>query len=98
MGFDVDWTHGAEHMWSRHRVSVAQANEALADADALLFDPDPKSESGLSARVLGYAPSIAAVLVVILVHRADRPNAWWGATGWRAGSADRRTYQKGVSE
>jgi uncharacterized DUF497 family protein len=95
VGFDVDWTHGADHMWSKHQVSVAEASEALADVDAQLSDPDPKSKSGISARVLGYSPTAAAVLVVILVHREDQPNAWWGANGWRANSADRRTYREG---
>jgi len=94
MGFDVDWTHGAEHMWSRHQVTVAEANEALADADARLFDPDPKSTSDTSARVIGYSPTAVAVLVVILVHREDKPGAWWGANGWRANSTDRRTYRE----
>lgn len=84
-------------MWTRHRVSVAEATEALSDLDAQLFDPDPKSSSGTSARVLGYAPSAVAVLVIILVHREDRPGAWWGANGWRASSTDRRIYREGTS-
>ncbi|HXZ65693.1 MAG TPA: hypothetical protein VEH05_13215 [Streptosporangiaceae bacterium] len=49
MGLDVDWQHGADHMHAQHQVTVQQANEALADSDALLFDPDPKSTSGQSA-------------------------------------------------
>lgn len=79
-------------MQEHHQISVEEANEALADADALLFDPDPKSRSGVAARVIGYSPSAVAVLVVILVRREDRPAAWWGANGWRANSSDRRTY------
>jgi hypothetical protein len=70
-------------MWSRHQVTVAEANEALADADARLYDPDPKSKNGSSARVIGYSPTAVAVLVVILVHREDKPDAWLGANGWR---------------
>jgi uncharacterized DUF497 family protein len=84
-------------MWSRHQVTVEQANEALADADALLFDPDPKSKSGISARVIGYSPSATAVLVVILVRRDDTPESRWGANGWRANANDRRTYAEGAS-
>lgn len=94
VGFGVDWSHGAEHMWSGHQVTIAQANEALADAEALVADPDPKSTSGTSARVIGYSPTAAAVLVVILVRRDDKRGAWWGANGWRANSTDRRTYQE----
>jgi len=94
--FDVDWTHGAEHMWAAHKVSVPEAVEALADVDAQLFDPDPKSTSGAGARLLGYSPTAAAVLVLILVHRQDKSTAWWGATGWHANSTDQRTYREGT--
>lgn len=98
MGFEVDWTYGAEHMRAEHQVTVtvAEADEALADAEARLFDPDPKSKSGASARVIGYSPTAVAVLVVILVRREDKPGAWWGANGWRANRSDRRTYREGV--
>lgn len=80
MGFDVDWMHGAEHMRAEHQVTVVEANEALADADARLFDPDPKGNSGASARVIGYSPTAVAVLVVTLVRREDKPGAWWART------------------
>lgn len=53
VGLDVDWRYGAEHMWTGHALSVREANEALTDVDAQLFDPDPKSSSGRSARVAG---------------------------------------------
>lgn len=94
----MDWQHGAEHMWSGHQVSVEQANEALADDERIIADPDPASRSGQSARVIGYSPSAATVLVVILVHREDRPGAWWGANGWRANSTERRTYWEQTEE
>ena len=83
MGLDADWQHGEDHMRTRHQTTVQAANEALADPDALLFDPDPKSTSGQSARVIGFSPT-AAVLVVILVRREDRPGSWRGANGWQA--------------
>jgi len=91
----VDWTHGADHMWTAHRVSVAAASEALLDPDAQLFDPDPNSRSGMGARVLGYSASAEAILVIILVRRDDRPGEWWGANGWPANSTDRRRYRQG---
>lgn len=91
---DVDWTHGAVHMWDTHGITVDQANEAIADVDAVLYDPDPKSRSGRSARLLGYSTGRGRVLVVILVRRDDRPGAWWGANGWEANSADTATYRK----
>ena len=94
----MEWEHGEVHMANVHKVSVAEANEALADVDAQLFDPDPKSTSSASARLLGYSGTAETVLVVILVHREDRPGAWWGANGWRANSTDRRTYREGSSD
>lgn len=90
----MDWSHGAEHMWQRHGVTVEQAHEAVADVDALLFDPDPKSRSGTSARLLGYSASRGRVLVVILVHRQDQATGWWGANAWDANSTDTATYRK----
>jgi len=36
--------------------------------------------------VIGYSPTAVAVLVVILVHREDKPGTWWGVNGWRANS------------
>lgn len=98
MGVDVDWRHGGEHMWTGHRVSVAEANEALTDVDAQLFDPGPKGISGGSARLLGYSRTAQAVLVVILVHREDKLGAWWGANGWRANSTDRHMYREGTQQ
>ncbi len=91
---DVDWQHGAEHMWSQHQVSVEQATEALDDEDAVVIDPDTKSRSGQSARVIGYSPGAGVVLTVILVRREDEPGSWWGANGWRSNSSDRRTYRE----
>ena len=76
-----------------HRVTVVEATEALTDPDALLFDEDPKSRSGDSARLLGYSATAGVVLVVILVHK-DRAG-WWGANGWRANATDQRVYREG---
>jgi len=83
-------------MRTRHQITVQAANEALANPDALLFDPDTKSTSGGSARVIGFSPTAAAVLVVILVRREDRPGSWWGSNGWQANSTDRRIYAEGT--
>ena len=93
---DVDWTHGAAHMWEGHRVTVEEANEALADSSAVVSDPDPKSKSGESIRVIGYSESRRALVTVILVRDAAVP--WlWGANGWPSNVADRRSYMRGKS-
>jgi hypothetical protein len=90
---DVDWTHGAEHMRTRHQVAPQEANEAVSDIDAVWFDPDPTSKSGRSVRVIGYSHSRRAVLTVILVHRDE--GGYWGANGWESSPADCRRYEKG---
>lgn len=77
---DVDWTHGAAHMWTNHKLAVTEASEAVADIDAVWFDPDPHSKSGQSVRVISYSRSRQAILTVILVHRDD--SGYWGANGW----------------
>ena len=81
-------------MRERHGVSVAEAGEAIADSDAVLFHPDPKSRSGSSAHLLGFSPSRGRVLVVILVERLDRPGTWWGANGWVATGSDLSRYRR----
>lgn len=90
---DVDWTHGAAHMWDRHQVSVTEATEALADPLAWVLDPDPKSKSGDSIRVIGLCRSREELLTVILVR--DPEVTWlWGANGWPSNSSDRREYMR----
>ena len=93
MAIDVDWTHGAAHMQANHKVTVTEANEAVADIDAVWFDTDAHSKSGRSARVIGYSHSRQAILTVILVHRDD--GGYWGANGWESNASDRRRYERG---
>lgn len=75
----MDWTHGAEHMHTRHQVAPQEADEAVSDIDAVWFDLDPTSKSGRSVRVIGYSHSRRALLTVILVHRDE--GGYWGANG-----------------
>ena len=93
MAIDVDWTHGAAHMLENHKITVAEADEAISDIDALWFDPDPHSKSGRSVRVIGYSHSRQAVLTVILMHRDE--GGYWGANGWESNASDRRRYERG---
>jgi uncharacterized DUF497 family protein len=81
-------------MWDNHKVSVDEANEALDDVDAVWFDPDPKSKSGTSIRVIGYSATRAQILTIILVREAGVD--WvWGANGWPSNSTDRAKYKEG---
>lgn len=75
-----------------------RGQSGLGDVDGRLFDPDPKSKYGASARVIGYSPTAVAVLVIILVHRQDKSGAWWGANRWRANDTHRRAYREGALE
>jgi len=98
MAARVDWTHGADHMWDTHKVAVAEANEALGDVDAVWLDPDPKSTSERSIRVIGYSPNRQQVLTIILVRDPD-VDWFWGVNGF--GRRIRRTgrsTEKGVSD
>ncbi len=89
----VDWTYGAQHMWSRHQVAVVEADEAVGDVDAVWFDPDPSSRSARSVRVLGYSHSRRSIVTVILVHRDE--GGYYGANGWDSNASDRRRYREG---
>ena len=81
-------------MWERHKVTVSEANEALDDVDAVWLDPDPKSETGWSIRVIGYCASRRELLTVILV-REPGADKLWGANGWPSNSTDRAIYREG---
>lgn len=89
---EVDWAHGQEHMWARHGVTVAEANEALADVSRVVLDPDPASRSGASMRVIGWSHGRGQLLSVVLV-RAE--GALYGASGWRSNATDIRRYAEG---
>lgn len=96
----VDWGHRAGYIRTRsHRrageidIDPSWADEAVADPDAAWLDPDPKSKSGMSARVIGYSPTAEVVITVILVPKDE--NSWWGANAWRANGVDEGIYREG---
>ena len=90
---DVDWKHRAEYMAQRHGISVDVANEALTDVDALVWNPDPKSDSRVSIRVVGYSHTAARIITVIIVPNED--GGYWGVNGWPANTTERRLYSEG---
>lgn len=99
----VDWSFlpdAVDHMFSGHQVTPMEATEAVNDVDAVWFDPDPKSKSGLSVRVIGYSQTARAILTVILLH-ADNDlssTSWYGVNGWRSNSTESRKYREGAEE
>lgn len=80
-------------MQARHQVTPEEANEAVADIDAVWYDPDPHGKSGRGVRVIGYRHTRRAILTVILVHRDE--GGYWGANGWEFSPSDRRRYERG---
>ncbi|MCF8588397.1 transposase [Gordonia liuliyuniae] len=92
---DVDWSHRGEYMRAKHGITVAWANEALADPDALVEVPDPASKSGVSDRTTGWSTGAGDLVVVITTNEED--GTTYGLNGWLANSTARRKYdnQKG---
>jgi uncharacterized DUF497 family protein len=88
----ADWSHRGEYIAAKHGVTADQADEALADADAVVFDPDYNSKSGESVRTIGESPSFGDILTVITV---DEDGTVYGVNAWKANDRDRRYYQEG---
>jgi uncharacterized DUF497 family protein len=86
----VDWSHQGDYMAERHGVSAEQADEALADPDALVFDPDYSSQSGRSVRTIGWSGSAGRLLTVITV---TEDGVTYGVNGWAANDIDARHYR-----
>jgi hypothetical protein len=93
-----DWAHSREHIERRSSrkgetepdILVAWANEAYLDTSAVTFDPDYASQTGLSARTIGWSDSAGFLVTVITVRDAD--GHLWGATAFRANAIDERHY------
>lgn len=92
LGFMADWTHRGEYITAKHDVTPQQANEALNDPNAVIFDPDYNSNSGDSVRTIGYSISARHVLSVLTIKSDD---AVYGANAWQSNSRDRHYYQQG---
>jgi hypothetical protein len=86
---DVDWSHRATHMYDRHGVTTAQANEALEDPDRVVIDPDYNSVSGGGVRIIGFSPLAMDVLTVIVV---EEDGVEYGASAWPSNNKDRNIY------
>jgi len=86
---NVDWSEREEHMLERHGVTPEQAEEALADDTRIVFEPDYASQSGQSVRVIGFAPSIGAVTVIVVLDDVGKE---WGGSAWKANQRDAGYY------
>lgn len=76
-------------MHIRHGITVEQANEALDDPDALVFDPDYASKSGRSIRTIGWSASYGGLVTVITVVDGG---VTYGVNGWPSNDIDARRY------
>lgn len=95
MDGQIDWSFAEAHMWSRHRVLVQWAREALHDSRGLILDPDPAGRSGSSVRLIGYSQKANCVLAVIVVRYRDK---MFAASAWKANREQTRMYQEGVRD
>src|SRR5437764_12706959 len=68
--------------------------EVIDEPDALWFEPDPKSKSGLGIRVIGYSVSAGFVITVVAYRRR---RVLWGATAYKASGAELRAYREGLT-
>lgn len=96
----IDWQHRGDYIQTRSQryqcdvdIHPGWADEAIEDTDAAWLDPDPKSKSGRSARVIGYSPTAEMVITVILLPKNN--DEWWGVNAWKANDTDERIYREG---
>jgi uncharacterized DUF497 family protein len=92
-GVRVDWSHRGDYIAIRHGVRAQDAEEALADPDAVVFDPDYASQSGRSVRTIGWSPSVGQLLTVITL--ADGALTY-GVNAWPSNDGDARRYRTEV--
>lgn len=88
----ADWTHRRDYILRKHNVTPTEANEALADENAIEFRPDYNSKSGNSVRTIGYSTVYDDILTVITV---EEDGVTYGVNAWKANARDRRYYENG---
>lgn len=86
---NVDWSERGEYMRRRHGITPAIANDALADADRVVINPDYNSESGRSVRIVGYSVMADEIVTVIVLEDSGTE---YGVNGWASNAKDRRIY------
>lgn len=60
----------------------------MADARAVVSDPDPRSKTG-AVRIVGYSPT-AGFVITVISRRLD--DELWGVTARKTSGAERRDY------
>jgi uncharacterized DUF497 family protein len=91
MDQNVDWSHRREHIEEKG-LTTGQANEALRDPERVIIDPDPRSKTGKSVRIIGYSYTAEALLTVVVVTHDSQV---YGGTAWRASKRELDIYRRG---
>lgn len=94
MGEDIDWRYRGEYI-AKHGMTPTLADEAVADPNRLVIDPDPASESGRTVRVIGWCHSLGKVVTVILLPDGGTT---WGVNAWPSNTTDQRRYREEASD
>lgn len=90
MGEGIDWRHRGDYI-AKHGMTPDVAEEAFADPNRLVIDPDPASVSGRTIRVIGWSTSIRSLVTVILL---PDQGVIWGVNAWLSNSTDQRRYRE----
>lgn len=90
---DIDWSERGAYIFRKHGIRASIADEAVADEDAVWLDPDPRSTSGRSARVIGFSAGARQIVTVILLRQGAREK-YWGVNAWMSNARDRTIYQE----
>ena len=88
----ADRSQRGEYIVAKHDVTPEEADEAIADPERMVIDPDYNSTSGRSARVIGFSPTIGDLVTVIVLAEGD---VTYGVNAWRSSNRDRRIYEEG---
>jgi len=86
----IDWRHRGDYI-AKHGLSPVVADEAFADPNRLVIDPDPASVSGRTIRVIGWAASVRTLVTVIVLPDED---VIWGVNAWPSNTTDQRRYRE----
>lgn len=87
----VEWSRRGDYMRASHGISIQVANDAIADANRVLIDPDYNSMSGRSVRIIGYSMLASAIVTVIALSDGGID---YGVNGWLANEKDQRIYRE----
>lgn len=94
MGDEIDWRHRGDYI-AKHGLTPEVCDEAFADPNRLVIEPDPASVSGRTIRVIGWASSIQALVTVIVLPDSG---VTWGVNAWRSNSTDQRRYREETTD